>query len=339
MRLSKKSAALIGALSLVVGLTACGSDDPESPSGETTTGGEATEETTTDDAPETTFPEHDITLIVHAAAGGGSDLASRTLAAQLEPILGVNVIVENRPGAGGSVAMEYMADQDPDGYTIGFAPVEIAMLGSQGYDIDPDNYDFLGQIMLGPAVLAVPADSPYTTLEEFVAAAGENDLTVANSGAGAIWDIATSAFAQAADISLTPVPFDGGAPAVAAAVGSQVDAVIAGAGEVAQPNTDGTLRALAVLNDESHPLMPDVPTAAEAGFDVVIGGWGGTYAPAGLPDDVKSILADAIEQGATSDEFTEVISNAGSLPVYKSAADFTQFVHDEAARFAELLAD
>ncbi|MGO1315543.1 MAG: tripartite tricarboxylate transporter substrate-binding protein [Cellulomonadaceae bacterium] len=151
--------------------------------------------------------------------------------------------------------------------------------------------------------------------------------------------VATSAFAREAGVTLTPVPFDGGAPAVAAAVGSQVDAVVAGAGEVAQANTDGTLRALAVFNDEAHPLMPDVPTAAEAGYDLEIGGWGGTYAPAVLPDDVKTILGDAIEQAATSAEFTEVISNAGSLPVYTSPADFGTFVNDEYTRFAELLAD
>jgi len=102
------------------------------------------------------YPTKDITLIVQAAAGGGSDLSSRALATAMEPILGKSIIVENRPGAAGSTAMLYVKGQPADGYTIGFGPVEIAMLGSLNYDIKPSDFDLLGQIMLGPGVLSVP---------------------------------------------------------------------------------------------------------------------------------------------------------------------------------------
>ncbi|TLW91331.1 tripartite tricarboxylate transporter substrate binding protein [Saccharomonospora piscinae] len=283
------------------------------------------------------FPEDDITFIVQAAAGGGSDLSSRALADELEQDLGVSIVVENRPGASGSTAMQYVADQEPDGYTIGFSPVEISMLGHQDFDVDPADYDFLGQIMLAPGVLVVPADSPHQTLEDFVSAGKQNELSVANAGAGSIWEATAFGLAQESGAQLTSVPFDGGAPAITAAVGGQVDAAVAGAGEAMSAYQEGQLRPLAVFHDERHPDMPDVPTAAEAGFDLEFGGWGGVYAPEGLPDDVRSTLESSIKQAAQSDSFVDTISKPGNLPVYKNADEFTEFVNSEYERFGQIL--
>ncbi len=286
------------------------------------------------------YPSKDITFIVQAAAGGGSDLASRTLASALEPILDTSIIVENRPGAAGSTAMQYVADQDADGYTIGFIPVEIAMLGHLGYDVDPENYDFLGQIMNAPAVLSVPADSPYETLEDFVTASTEQPLSVGNSGAGSIWEAVTFALEDSTGAQLDPVPFDGGAPAVTAVIGGQVDATVSGAGEALTGYEEGQLRVLAVFADEAHPQMPDVPTTVELGYDdLQFGGWGGVYAPAGLPEEVHDTLENAIEEAANSDSFTETMTKAGNVPVYKDAEEFTQWVNDQYERFGEILGD
>lgn len=307
----------------VLVLAACGG-------GETTgTGGEETAEE---------YPTEDIQFIVQAAAGGGSDLASRALATELEEVLGTSIIVENRPGASGSTAMQYVAQQEPDGYTIGFVPVEISMLQHLGYDVDPADYDFLGQIMLAPGVLSVPADSSYQTLDEFVEAAQSETMSVANSGAGSIWEAAALGVAEATGAQVEPVPFDGGAPAVAAAIGGQVDAVVGGASETAAAASEGQLRPLVIFHSERHPQMPDVPTAAELGHDnLEFGGWGGVYAPAGLPENVHNTLADAIEQAATSDGFVETITSAGALSVYKTPEEFSEFVQAEHERFGPLL--
>ncbi len=286
---------------------------------------------------EADYPSDDITLIVQAAAGGGSDLTSRALAGELEPILDTSIVVENRPGASGSTAMQYVADQEPDGYTIGFVPVEIAMLGHQNFDVDPADYDFLGQIMLAPGVLVVPADSPYQTLADFIEGANAEPLSVANSGAGSIWEAAALGLADATGAQVTPVPFDGGAPALAAAMGGQVDAAVAGSGEVSGAVAEGQVRALAIFHDERHPDLPDVPTAAEEGYDLEFGGWGGIYAPKGLPDDVRSTLESAIEEAATSDGFVETVSSSGALPVYKTAEEFADFVSTEYDRFGTIL--
>lgn len=283
------------------------------------------------------FPSKDITLIVQAAAGGGSDLSSRALASAMEPIIGESIIVENRPGASGSTAMLHVKDQPADGYTIGFGPVEIAMLGSMDYDIQPSDFDMLGQIMLGPGVLSVPADSPYNTLEEFVDAAQTQEMTVANSGAGSIWEMAGASLADETGAQIKPVPFDGGAPAVAAVLGGQVDAAASGVNEVKQNLDDGKLKVLAIFHSERHPEIPDVPTAAEQGVDIEIGGWGGIYAPKGLPDDVRATLEKAIADAVEEDSYKDIITSSGNLVVYRDSAEFSEFSESEAERFAGLL--
>ncbi|MDO5533666.1 MAG: tripartite tricarboxylate transporter substrate binding protein [Propionibacteriaceae bacterium] len=283
------------------------------------------------------YPTKDITLIVQAAAGGGSDLSSRALASAMEPIIGKSIIVENRPGAAGSTAMLHVKSQPADGYTIGFGPVEIAMLGSLNYDIKPADFDLLGQIMLGPGVLSVPPNSPYNSLQEFVDAAKEREMTVSNSGPGSIWEVLGSAIAAETDAKIRPVPFDGGAPAVAAVMGGQVDAAGSGVNEVKQNLADGKLKVLALFHSERHPELPDVPTAKEQGLDIEIGGWGGIYAPKGLPADVKATLEDAIKQAVESDSYRDIITKSGNLVVYKNSADFEAFAQSEFDRFAELL--
>lgn len=292
-----------------------------------------------DDAAEN-YPEEDIQFIVQAAAGGGSDLSSRALASELEPVLDTSIVVENRPGAAGSTAMQFVADQEPDGYTIGFIPVEIAMLGHMDYDVDPADYDFLGQIMNAPGVLSVPADSPHQSLEDFVEAAQDQDMSVSNSGAGSIWEAAAFGLADETGAQVTSVPYDGGAPAVAAVVAGDVDAGVGGAGETMTAYQEGQVRPLVIFADERHPDMPDVPTAAEAGFEgLEFGGWGGVYAPAGLPDEVRETLESAIEEAANSEGFQEQITAAGNIPVYKDGEEFTEFVNSEYERFGEILQD
>lgn len=284
-----------------------------------------------------TYPEKDINFIVQAAAGGASDLSSRALASELEGILGKSIVVENRPGASGTVAFEYVRDQPADGYTIGFSPVEISMVQYLGFDITPDEFDFLGQIMFSPGVIAVPASSDIKNLDDLVTGSKERTLTVANSGAGSIWEAATLALADETGADLQPVPFDGGGPAVAAALGSQVDAVVAGAGETVGANNDGTLRVLALFNDKEHDLLKGVPTAKSLGYDLQFGGWGGIYAPKGLPGDVKTVLADAIAKAAESDGFAKAITPSGAIPTYKSPDEFVKFIDSESKRFGDLL--
>lgn len=283
------------------------------------------------------YPNQDIRLIIQADAGGGSDLSSRALATELEKSLDVSVIPENMPGAAGALAMEYVGSQKPDGYVIGFAPVEIAMLNTtQGADVLPENYDLLGQIMLAPGVISVAADSDITTLEDLIAKAKSGAVTVANSGAGSIWEAATLGLADASGAELTPVPYDGGATAVSAAASGETVAAVSGVGEaLAQGDA---VRILAVMHDERHPDAPDVPTVEEAiGDDVEFGGWGGIYAPKGLPDDVKSTLEKAVKDAVASESYQKFQADAGNLVVYRDSAEWTDYVNEQFDLFKDLL--
>ena len=286
---------------------------------------------------ESTFPESDIRLIIQANPGGGSDLSSRALATELEGILGVSVIPENMPGAAGALAMEYVGSQDPDGYVIGFAPVEIAMLNTtQSANVLPEDFDLLGQIMLAPGVVTVGANSGIETLEDLVAQAESGAVTVANSGAGSIWEAATIGLGDATGAAFTPVPYDGGATAVAAAASGETIAAVSGLGEALAQGE--AVRILAVLNDERHPDAEDVPTADEAiGEDVVFGGWGGIYAPKGLPDDVKSELEAAVKEAVESETYQQFQKDAGNLVVYRDSAEWTTFVNEQFDLFKDLL--
>ncbi|WP_261166653.1 tripartite tricarboxylate transporter substrate binding protein [Microbacterium sp. Marseille-Q6965] len=287
------------------------------------------------------FPSKQITFYTPTQAGGATDLTARTLAEELEAELGQALVVDNRPGGAGSVGMAHLAGLEPDGYSIMVFPVEVSLLGHQGYDTDPADYDFLGIVNEQPGAIAVPADSPYQTLEDLVSAAAEQpgSVTVSNAGPGSIWEVGALELGRVADVEFQGVPFDGGAPAVTAAVGKQVDAVVAGAAEMAQAHADGQLRVLAVFTEEPVPVLEDVPTAGDAGFDVVIGSWAAIGAPAGLDDGVKETLESALEVAATSDAYTSFIEKSGNIPVFVGADDAAEFVQAEHERFAELLAE
>lgn len=283
------------------------------------------------------FPENDIRLIIQANPGGGSDLSSRALATELESILGVSVIPENMPGAAGALAMEYVGSQDPDGYVIGFAPVEIAMLNTtQSANVLPEDFTLLGQIMLAPGVITVGANSGIESLEDLLDQAKSGAVTVANSGAGSIWEAATIGLGDATGATFTPVPYDGGATAVAAAASGETVAAVSGLGEALAQGE--AVRVLAVMNDERHPDAEDVPTVEEAvGEDVQFGGWGGIYAPKGLPDDVKSTLEAAVKEAVESDGYQKFQKDAGNLVVYRDSAEWTTFVDEQFTLFQDLL--
>lgn len=285
------------------------------------------------------FPSENITLLTPTSAGGATDLTARTLATEMEKDLGVSVVVENRPGGAGSVGMQYLADQAADGYTIAVLPVEVSLLGHQGYDIDPARYDFLGQANSQPGTIAVPVDSPFETLNDLIRAAQENpgSVSVSNAGPGSIWELGATELGRVAGVEFKNVPFDGGAPAVTAATGGHVNAVVAGIGETAPAHKDGRLRVLAVFTEERAPVLPDVPTASEQGLEVVIGSWAAIAAPAGLDPETAAVLEESLEKAVSSDAYVSFIEKGGNLPLYRSADESSTFVDAESTRFANLI--
>jgi tripartite-type tricarboxylate transporter receptor subunit TctC len=284
-----------------------------------------------------TYPKRDVTMIVQAAAGGTSDLVARTMAKEMEKVLQVHIVVENRPGASGSIALTYVAGRPADGYTLGYVPVEIAMLKYRGFDITPDRFTLLGQVLTVPAVVVVKPDSPYKTLKDLIAAAKSGTVTLATAGAGSIWDVSGQLLGRRTGVSFKAVPFDGGAPSVAAVLSGQVNTAVVGASEAAAAVKDGRLRALAVFDVKRNDQIPHVPTGAEAGVDITIGGWGGIAAQVGLPAEIRSKLVGAVKQAAESESYRITLTKAGAIPVYVGPDEFTAFAQSEHKRFGALM--
>lgn len=289
---------------------------------------------------EAKYPTKQIELVIPYAPGGASDMVSRTVGASLEKDLGVPVVALNKTGGTGAVGMSYVEAKNPDGYTIGYVPVEMAMVSALGFaDISPENYDLLGRAIVIPAAITVPADAPYDTIEEFVQYSLDNPgkVRVGNSGTGSIWHIAAAGLAEETGAELNYVPFEGAAPAVAALLGGHIEAVSVSPSEVKAGVDGGDLKILAVMSKDRDKVFPDVPTLIESGIDLEIAAWGGFVVPKGTPDDVKATLEASVKQAVESEEFLKVAGERGLNPAYLTAEEFTQFALDQYEFFGELI--
>ncbi|WP_339226876.1 tripartite tricarboxylate transporter substrate-binding protein [Oceanobacillus sp. FSL K6-2867] len=313
--------------SLVLFLAACGNSDSKA-------GSSADQETGS------SFPEDQIEVVVPFAAGGASDLVSRTIATEMEKELGVPVVITNKTGGSGATGLLSVKDANPDGYTIGYVPVELAMLESLGLaEISPEDYAALGQLMTIPAGIIVSGDAPYNSVEEFVEHAKENpgEIKIGNSGTGSIWHIAAAAFAGEADIEIGHVPYDGAAPAVTALMGGHIDAVTVSPSEAISGIESGDLKVLAVMSEERDVNAPDSPTLQELGYDINLGGWGGFVAPKEIPEDVLEALKAAFETAYNSDAFQKLLEDRGMNPDYKPGDEFQEFAKDQYDFYSELI--
>ncbi len=287
-----------------------------------------------------TFPEEEILIIVQAAPGGVSDAVGRAMAAAAEEFLGVPIAVTNITGAAGAIAMERVKESEPDGYTIGYVPVELSMVKALGYaDISPDDFDLIMRVNIVPAALTVRSDAPYQTFEEFVEYAEENPgaILVGTSGTGSIWHIAGLALEEAADVQFTYVPFDGAAPSVTALLGGHITAVTCSPTEVLSGVEAGDLNILAVLGAERTPLFPDVPTALELGYDVNVLAWGGFALPKGVPSEVYDTIADAFYQAFQSERFTGIMEDWGIELSYLDGEGFAEFANQQFEMYMDLI--
>lgn len=320
-----KKTALV--LSLSLGLLAgCGTQGTQG-----TQGGQASS---------AAFPEKEITLIVPFAAGGASDATGRIVAKGMEEKLKKPVVIVNRPGGTGGVGMSFVQASSADGYTVGYVPAEFAMHKALGLsDLDPSKFDLIGQATMVPAAVTVAANAPYNTIEEFIEFAKKQpgEVKVGNSGAGSIWHVAASAFANSTGVTFNDIPFDGAAPAVTALMGGHVDAVMVSLGEVKSGVESKKVKVLAVMTAERDKNFPDVPTLKEKGHDVQFAGWGGFVVPKGTPNEVKAVLADALKSAVESDAFKKFADERSIIATYKGPEDFGSFADSQFKYFSELI--
>lgn len=291
------------------------------------------------------FPERPIQMIVPWGAGGGTDAVGRIIAAVMQEDLGVPVNVVNRTGGSGVVGHSAIATAEPDGYTIGIATVEIAMLHWQGLtELTYEDYDVLALVNEDPAGLMVPADAEYETAEDLLNAIKEQPAGTFNAsgtGQGGIWHVALAGWLL--DEGLEPdrvtwIPSQGAAPAITDMVAGGVDMVPSSLAEGQAMIGAGRIKALASMSDERLDILPDVPTLKEAlDSDWQMAAWRGVFAPKGLPDDVRQTLTDAVEAAYNSEQYQQFMTERGLGMIWVPGAESADFLSSADAAFGEVM--
>jgi tripartite-type tricarboxylate transporter receptor subunit TctC len=291
------------------------------------------------------YPSKPVTMIVPFPPGGVADIVGRPLAAQMEKWLKQPVVVTNRTGAGGAVGMAAVAKSAPDGYTIlmGLSSISIFPVSDRIMGRTPayEMKDFapIALITADPTVLVVSADSPWKTLQEFVASAKAypGKINYSSSGVYGTLHVAMEIFAHAAGIKLFHVPYQGGGPAVTALLGGQVHALASGPAAAIGQIKAGKMRALASWSTERLPLLPEIPTFKELGYDAEFYIWSGVFAPAATPAPVIDRLRIAVREAATSAEFKSTMEKVSTPVSYLDAPAFRSYWERDAARLKAAL--
>jgi tripartite-type tricarboxylate transporter receptor subunit TctC len=279
------------------------------------------------------YPSRPITLIVPWGAGGGTDATARILASLMEKDLGQPISVVNRTGGNGVVGHAAIASAQPDGYTIGLATVEIAMMHWQGLtELNGASYTPIGLVNADPAGVQVRADAPYKTVSALLAAikANPGKFKASGTGQGGIWHLAIAGLLrdQKIDPAALPwVPSNGAAPGLQDMVAGGVEVAPVSLPEARSLNDAGKVKSLAIMDSKPSALYPNVPTLKSAiGSDWTMAAWRGIVAPKGIPADVRDKLAPAVRKAATSKEYADFMASRGFGVIYAGADDFGKFM-------------
>ena len=294
---------------------------------------------------QTAWPARPITMIVPFPPGGLADLVARPVAEAMSRELGQPVIIENKAGASGGIGMGLAARAKPDGYTVLMAlssltvlPEADAVLGRAPMfalaDLRP-----IARFTADPTVLAVRADSPWKTVQEFVdnVKARPGVVNYGSSGTYGTMHVPMEILSQSAGLKMTHVPFTGAGPAVVALLGGQIDAVSSGPATVLQQVKAGKLRVLAHWGGGPLGALPDVPSLKDAGYNAEYAQWSGLFIPRDTPEPIAQRLRAAARAAAQDGKVKEVILNAGSPVLFQDSGDFEKYVQADATRMAAVV--
>ena len=291
-----------------------------------------------------TFPAKPLKIVVPFAPGGGNDVFARQLATRMGDTLKQQVLVENRPGAGGTVGSDYAAKQPADGYTLllghtGTLAINPALYPSLPYDAK-NAFVAVGPLAAAPLVLVVPAASRIRTLAEAIAQAKAQPgkLSYASSGNGTGGHLAGELLEEAAGIKLLHIPYKGTAPALTDVLGGQVDLMFSVIPPALPHIESGKLRAIAVTGSKRSERAPQVPTVAEAGvrgYESTLAY--GLMAPKGTPEPVLKTLAAALAAAVASPQLREAFKAEGAEPLVGSGADFEALMARESEKWGRVI--
>jgi len=280
------------------------------------------------------WPTKPIKLIIPFAAGGTTDILGRLLAQQLTKDLGQNVIVENKPGAGGNIAAEFVAQSAADGYIIMLASGSMLTVNPNLYKKLPVNYakDFvyITNVASGPMLVSVSTKLPVKTLGEFIAYAKTKDLNFGSAGIGSQVHMAAENFTYSANIPATHVPYKGESAAINDLVAGQIDFMVGNLTAATGFAKNGQIKPLAVTSLKRSKQLPDVPTVAEAGipgFEST--GWFGLVAPANTPKTITEKIYDATVKAVNSEALRASLDLNGLTAVVNNQKDFESQVKAE----------
>ncbi len=289
------------------------------------------------------YPEHPISMVVSYAPGGGTDLVARAIAPYIQKYLGdgANIVVLNRPGAGGAIGFTEIKRAKPDGYTIGFVntPNLLTIPIERKVNYHWSDYDLLGNLIDDPDGFAVSGKSEIKTLKDLEAFAKANPgkVTVGTTGIGSDDHLAMIKFEKLTGTTLTHVPFKGAGEVRNAIQSGQIMMAAMNVGEVLAYQKGGTdIRLLGAMSEQRSALAPELPTFKEQGYDVVMASLRGIAAPKGLPEDVAQKLQQAVQKASTDPEF---IGKAKTMFVplrYMDAQAYKQELQTDEQEFRQL---
>lgn len=290
------------------------------------------------------YPNRAITLVIPFAPGGSTSIVGRAIADKMSELPGEKLVVDNRPGAGGTVGTKAVAKSEPDGYTLvlgytGTLAIGPSLYKSVGYDPRKD-FAPIGLIGNAPNSLVVNPSFPAKTVAELIAYAKANPgkVNFGSAGAGTASHITGEYFARAAGITLVHIPYKGTGPALTDLLGGHIPMAFAPI-PASHPNvTAGKLRALAVTSITRSGLLPDVPTMVEAGlpgFDASL--YYGLAAPAGTPRPVIDKLNKVLREALGSDEVKRQLGNDGTEITPGTPEDYADFIDKDEKKWAQLV--
>lgn len=291
-----------------------------------------------------TYPERAVTIIVPVAPGGVTDINARLLAQYLDKALGQSFVVENKPGASGSIGAYAVSRAKPDGYTLLFQYNAYHVITPQVTGKSPWDplRDFapVANISSNPQVVVVNKDSPIHTLKELIAYGKQNPgkLNYATAGKGSMHHVSSELLQQLTGAKFTHIPFSGSGPAVNNLLGGVVDFALPGPSSVIQHIKSGALRALAVTSTQRLTSLPDVPTTVELGYpELIATASSAMYAPAGTPEPIIAKLASAIKKVSAVVEYRQKLESLGVTAQFMSPTELHDYDTSEFKRWGDVL--
>lgn len=290
------------------------------------------------------YPQRPIKILVPFPAGGGTDNLTRLVGTKLTDAYGWAIVVENKPGAGGNLALDQVAKAPGDGLTLVMAQTDNAVLNPLLYSkltYNPDkDLRAVALVAVGPAVLVVNADSPYKTLDDIIQAAKKDPgrLSFATPGTGTISHLISEAWQKSSNVKFTHVPFRGMAQAMPDLLGGRIDMYMGSIPTLMSQIQAGKVRAIAVTTARRSKLLPDVPTYTESGVKgVELASVWGVMAPASTPDAIVKQLNEAINKVVNAPDTTKKIVDSGAELITGTPDDMAKLYASDRARLAPIV--